>query len=315
VTAIRDALLTGNCELRPNAFVYALKPNAAGTSIESVEYINARGEKVSQPGGAFILACNAIESARICLLSASEAHPFGLGNRSGMVGRNLMFHSVYTVFGVFPHRTHIHRGHVGSHGMDDFNRPPDPDDPDRIFGGGIVEFGAQLHPIAEAWNLPLIGEAHKGYMRGSPVRDHLGVITLIGEDPPVTANRVDLDPDVRDVYRFPVARITYDAHPNDEKMAAHYLPKLAGILRESGAVFVLSVPLSIQTGGVPDTKHILGSLRMGSDPDLSVTDPYGKFHDLSNLYCADGGVFVTSTGYNPTLTIQALAHRQARSML
>ena len=75
------------------------------------------------------------------------------------------------------------------------------------------------------------------------------------------------------------------------------------------------MPLSVQTGGVPDSKHILGTLRMGIDPERSVTDPYGKFHDLENLYCADGGVFVTSTGYNPTLTIQALAARQAHSIL
>jgi choline dehydrogenase-like flavoprotein len=315
VTAVREALLTGNCELRPNAFVHGLKTNASGTAVESVEYIDASGAKVSQPGGLFLLACNAVESARLCLLSVSGAHPGGLGNRSGLVGRNLMFHSVYTVFGLFPQRTHIHRGRVGTHGMDDFNRPPDPQDPDRVFGGGIVEFGAQLHPIAEAKNLPLIGEAHKLYMRNSPVRDHLGVVTLIGEDPPVPSNRVDLDPDVRDVYGFPVARVTYNPHPSEETMAGHYLPKLQRILWEAGAFFVLTVPLSIQTGGVPDTKHILGTLRMGTDPDRSVTDPQGKFHDLANLYCADGGVFVTSTGYNPTLTIQALALRQALGIL
>jgi choline dehydrogenase-like flavoprotein len=315
VTAIRDALLSGNCELRTNCFASALKTNDSGTQIESVEYIGEGGEAVSQAGGVFILGCNAIESARLCLLSNSDAHPEGLGNRSGMVGRNLMFHSVRTVFGIFPQRVHGHRGHVGSHGMDDFNRPPDPDDPDKLFGGGIVEFGNQLHPIDEAKNLPLIGVNHKKYMRQSLVRDHLGVVTLIGEDPPVLTNRVDLDPHVRDVYGFPVARITYKSHSNDKRVEQRYVPELKRILREAGAVFVLSVPLSILTGGIPNTKHILGTLRTGTDPDQSVTDPYGKFHDLENLYCADGGVFVTSTGYNPTLTIQALACRQAYDIL
>jgi choline dehydrogenase-like flavoprotein len=226
-----------------------------------------------------------------------------------------MFHSVRTVFGVFPQRIHGHRGHVGSHGMDDFNRPPDPDDPDMLFGGGIVEFGTQLHPVDEAKNLPVIGKGHKNYMRQSPVRDHLGVITLIGEDPPAPTNRVDLDPYVRDVYGFPVARITYKSHPNDKRVERRYVPELKRILKEAGAAFVLSVPLSILTGGIPNTKHILGTLRMGTDPDRSVTDPYGRFHDLENLYCSDGGVFVTSTGYNPTLTIQALACRQAYRIL
>jgi len=315
VTAIRDALLSGNCELRTNCFAFALKTNDSGARIERVEYIGEAGEKVSQAGGIFILGCNAIESARLCLLSNSQAHPEGLGNRSGMVGRNLMFHSVRTVFGIFPQRIHGHRGHVGSHGMDDFNRTPNPDDPGKLFGGGIVEFGNQLHPIDEAKNLPLIGVNHKKYMRQSLVRDHLGVVTLIGEDPPVPTNRVDLDPHVRDVYGFPVARITYKAHSNDKRVEQRYVPELKRILREAGAAFVLSVPLSILTGGIPNTKHILGTLRTGTDPDQSVTDPYGKFHDLENLYCADGGVFVTSTGYNPTLTIQALACRQAYDIL
>lgn len=311
VTAIRDALLTGNCELRPNCFVYRIRTNSAGTAIESVEYVGPGGEKVIQGGGVFILAGNGIESARLCLLSSCETHPDGLGNRSGRVGRNLMFHSSRTIFGIFPQRTHIHRGRVGTHYLDDFHRPPDPDDPDKLFGGGVVEFGAQLHPIEEAKNLPLAGEGHKKYMRGSLFRDHLGVITLIGEDPPVPTNRVDLDPDVRDVYGSRVARITYKEHPNDQKVVDRYVPKLKKIMWEAGASLVLDVPQTILTGGISNTGHILGTLRMGEDPDRSVTDPFGKFHDLDNLYCADGAVFVTSTGYNPTLTTQALAHRQA----
>jgi choline dehydrogenase-like flavoprotein len=50
---------------------------------------------------------------------------------------------------------------------------------------------------------------------------------------------------------------------------------------------------------------------MGTDPETSVVDPWGRFHELDNLYCADSAVFPTSTGYNPTLTLQALASRQA----
>ena len=129
------------------------------------------------------------------------------------------------------------------------------------------------------------------------------------------SNRVDLDPKVRDVYLFPVARITYKSHPNDQKVADYYRPKFEEIVWEAGAVSVLWVESTHLTVRVPQTKHILGTLRMGTDPDRSVTDPYGKFHDVENLYCADGGLFVTSTGYNPTLTQQALAARQAHHIL
>ena len=312
VTAIRDALLTGNCELRPNSFVYRLKTNSSGTRIESVEYIGPKGEKVVQQGGIFILACNAIESARLCLLSANGAHPTGLGNRSDMVGRNLMFHHNHTTIGVFPNRTHPYRGRTITHSVDDFNS--DPNDPHKVFGGGVVELGGALHPIAYAKNLPLIGKSHKSWMRGSEFRDYIAPMAIIGEDPPVLTNRVDLDPQVRDVNGFPVARITFKSHPNDQRAADYYRPKFEEIVWEAGAVSVLWVD-DVQPTVVPQTKHILGTLRMGTDPDRSVTDPYGKFHDLDNLYCADGGLFVTSTGYNPTLTQQALAARQAHHIL
>jgi choline dehydrogenase-like flavoprotein len=314
VTVIRDALLTGNCELRPNSFVYKLNTNANGTAVESVEYIDGNGRKVTQPGGAFILAGNPIESARLCLLSPSAAYPNGLGNSSGLVGKNIMFHTVYSVFGVYPQRVHNYRGRVGTLGMDDFNRAPAPGDPNPLFGGGVIEFGAQLHPIGEAFFVPFMGEIHKKYMRYSPFRDHMADITFIAEDPPMPTNMVDLDPTVKDVYGFPVSRITYSPHPNDKKVADTYIPKLKEIHREAGAYFILAVPLAITNGGVPDTKHILGTLRMGNDPATSVTDAFGRFHELDNLYNSDGGVYVTSTGYNPTITIQALAWRQAANI-
>jgi len=312
VTAIRDALLTGNCELRPNIFVYRLDTNSAGTRIESVEYIDPKGEKVVQQGGIFILACNAIESARLCLLSANSAHPSGLGNRSDMVGRNLMFHHEHLTIGVFPNRIHGHRGRTNSHAMDDFNS--DPDDPNKVFGGGVVELGGALQPIAYAKHLLLIGKSHKSWMRESEFLAHISALNLIGEDPPVLTNRVDLDPKVRDVYGFPVARITYKSHPNDQIAAEYYRPKIEEIVWEAGAITVLWVD-DVRPRFGPSSNHISGTLRMGTDPDRSVTDPYGRFHDVENLYCADGGLFVTSTGYNPTLTQQALAARQAHHIL
>jgi choline dehydrogenase-like flavoprotein len=151
-------------------------------------------------------------------------------------------------------------------------------------------------------------------MRDSKFRDYIASIEIVGEEPPVLSNRADLDPHVRDVNGFPVARITYKSHPNDQRAAEYYRPKFENIVWEAGAVSVLWVD-GVQPTVVPQTKHILGTLRMGTDPDRSVTDPYGKFHDLENLYCADGGLFVTSTGYNPTLTQQALAARQAHHIL
>jgi paromamine 6'-oxidase/6'''-hydroxyneomycin C oxidase/2'-deamino-2'-hydroxyparomamine 6'-oxidase len=65
----------------------------------------------------------------------------------------------------------------------------------------------------------------------------------------------------------------------------------------------------------PQSRHVLGGLRLGDDPSESVCDRWGKLHGLDNLYCADGGVFVTGSGYNPTLTIIALALRTAGAIV
>jgi gluconate 2-dehydrogenase alpha chain len=56
----------------------------------------------------------------------------------------------------------------------------------------------------------------------------------------------------------------------------------------------------------------MGGMRMGTDPAVSATDDEGRFHQLDNLFVADGSVFPTSAAHNPTLTIMATALRNAR---
>jgi len=59
----------------------------------------------------------------------------------------------------------------------------------------------------------------------------------------------------------------------------------------------------------------MGTLRMGPDPASSVCDATGRFHDVGNLYAGDGSLFPTSAGFNPTLTIIALAGRVAAGII
>jgi choline dehydrogenase-like flavoprotein len=58
--------------------------------------------------------------------------------------------------------------------------------------------------------------------------------------------------------------------------------------------------------------HVFGTARMGADSATSVTDRFGRSHDHPNLWIADASVFSSSGGgEGPSLTIQALALRQA----
>jgi choline dehydrogenase-like flavoprotein len=107
---------------------------------------------------------------------------------------------------------------------------------------------------------------------------------------------------------FPVARITYAGHPYELNAAAHYQPVMVDVLSAAGALEAMPVTANEQSP-IPASRHIMGTLRMGSDPASPVTDANGKFHDVANLYAADGSVFPTSGPMNPSLTIMALGYR------
>src|SRR5256885_15100849 len=160
-------------------------------------------------------------------------------------------------------------------------------------------------------------------MRASPFRAHLAGMSMVGEDMPQMANRVDLDPRIRDVYGFPVPRITRSQHNFEIAASAYYGPKLAAICQAApGALSGQTVPDGVLSGapgaigssvaGEAATAHIMGTARMGDDPRRSVVDAWGRAHEVENLFLADGSVFASAGGMNPSLTIMALSLRMAR---
>jgi gluconate 2-dehydrogenase alpha chain len=327
VTSLRDALLAG-AALRPDCHVYRLDVGS-GDRIVNIAYIDADGVHQNLEVGAkdvVVLAASAIEDARLCLNS-------GLGARNDNIGRHLMFHYQTTVVGVFPERLHPHRGRPITHMIDDFCGPAEVAGYSLLSAprGGTIELGGSQNLVDEGKNVPVSGAFHKQFMRLSPTRDRLAAMTMQGEDLPQAQNRVDIDPELRDLHGVPVARVTYKNHSFELSAAAYYTPRMLGILAAAGAVF--TAPLGtdqprgllppelegqLQTpvaNLVPGSRHLLGGLRLGSDPARSVTDRYGKFHDLENLYAADGSLFVTSAGMNPSLTIMALGHWVGCSIL
>ena len=313
VTGLRDALLTGNVQLRYNCLATRLRTDASGRRVAAVEYQDADGKPASITADRIVLACNAIESARLCLLS-DPGGP-GLGNSSGLVGRNLMFHHQTLGVGIYRQRLHGERGKSVSTGFADWRGVPN--DPNRPLGG-IVEFGTNSEQISDALTylvqLGMRGSRVKSFLRSSPFGKHIAILGMQGEDAPQPTNRVDLDPDVRDIHGLPAARITYQPHAFELAARSFYGPKMIDLHEAAGAQFAFVAPL-YDGGPAPDSRHILGTLRMGDDPRTSVTDRFGRFHDLDNLYCTDGGLFPTSSGYNPTLTIEAMSLRVAGAML
>ena len=310
VNHLRRALLSGRVQLRSECAAVRLVTDATGRTITQVEYLDPEGHLDNVAGDRIFLAASPIESARLCLLS-DPGGP-GLGNSSGQLGRNLMFHHQTISPGVYPINFHGERGKSVSAGFSDWRGVPN--DPDRPLGG-IVEFGTNSEKIADAIQyaeLGFRGEELKSFLRSSPFGSHIAVLIMQGEDAPQSTNRIDLDPEVRDINGLPVPRITYQPHAFELRAREIYGPKMIGLHGASGAQFAFISPM-YDGGKTPTGRHIMGTLRMGTDPRLSVVDANCRFHDIGNLYSVDASPFPTSSGYNPTLTLQALAIRTARA--
>jgi choline dehydrogenase-like flavoprotein len=311
VTTLRKALLTGNCQLRPETRAVRLVLDGAGTTVTGVEAILPDGGRATFTADRYILAANPVEDVR--LLSLSGGGP-PIGNSSGLIGRHLMLHHGVNVLGVFEDQLHGHRGRGSTHAFTDFRVPSNRNQPI----GGIVVVTTVPYIIQQSATylsqfapLGVKGALFKKLLRQARPRDRLISLSMYGEDAPQPTNTVDLDPAVRDVDGIPVARLTYRAHDYEMSAEKFFVPKMIDALGASGARFAAQVP----DGDPPGSGHLMGTLRFGSDPATSVCRPDGRFHDIGNLYGSGASLFPTSSGFNPTLTITMLASYVAASML
>ncbi len=127
---------------------------------------------------------------------------------------------------------------------------------------------------------------------------------LVGEDMPQETNRVTLDPKAKDKFGMPVASVHYDDHPNDVAMRDHAYKQGSAVYEAVGAT------VTYPTTPYPST-HNMGTNRMSAKARDGVVNKFGQTHDIKNLFVSDGSQFTSGAACNPTLTIVALAIRQA----
>jgi choline dehydrogenase-like flavoprotein len=145
------------------------------------------------------------------------------------------------------------------------------------------------------------------------VRRHVGRTlswAIFGEDLPDEDNRVELDGTLTDSSGISAPRITYRINENSRALLDFNIARATESFTEAGAYQVETEALMRYSGW-----HLLGTARMGTDPQTSVVDGYGQAHDVPNLYIIDGSVFVTSGAVNPTSTISALALRATEHLI
>lgn len=303
---IPDALATGRYELRPESYVRELVLDERGR-IKAAVYEDAAGIVFEQEADVFLLACGAVETARLMLMSTSARFPNGLANSNDLVGRNVTFHEYSASVATFddPINAWAGGGYVSASSFQFYEH-----DASRGFvsGGHIAAAGVGI-PLPINWGLP--GKATWGAEAKQVDRDyfnHSMAVAMVLHDMPQHDNRVDLDDSVVDAWGLPVARITLTPHENDLAQGRFLVDRCGEILEAAGGKDVTKVYAEKVTG---NCSHQHGTARMGDDPETSVTDRHCRTHEVDNLFIVDGSPFPTATGANPTLTIMANAWRVA----
>ena len=301
VTYIPKAIRAG-ADIRSNCMATRVNLDRRGRA-RSVTYVRTTddGKQVEeeQPARLIILSCYSIETPRLLLNSAQPGHPHGLANSSGLVGKGLMVHPAHTVYGRFPEPVyqykapptlalsqHFYETHPRNNYVRGFTIEP--------IGTFPQAFAKQAHASLDVW-----GDDLRALMFDY---NHYAGWGLVGECLPDDRNTVTLDPEEKDQYGLPVARVTFSWGDNDKRLIRAGIDRQREILEAAGAEI---------TWVADDTAHLLGACRMGSHPRSSVVDQWCRSWDVPNLFICDGSVFVTSAGVNPSLSIQAIAARTA----
>jgi len=283
---VEPALAASNLTMWTGARAERLVTGADGRRVEAVD-IDRGGERVRVHASTVVLAAGAVNSAALLLRSASDRHPDGLANSSGLVGRNYMAHlsTMMEAFHPFQVNPTVFAKTVA---INDFYRAGD----GRAYPLGHIQSQGRAHAdIVQAVMPALPMWASKAWVAR-------GVDWLaLSEDLPRLGNRVLVEPD---------GRIRVDYTPNNLRPHAMLVKEVVRMLRKAGFWTVVRHSFKVQ-----NTTHQCGTMAFGHDPRTSVLDPFCRSHDVENLFVVDASFFPSSAAVNPGLTIIAQALRVA----
>ena len=318
VTKLPEADATGNFTLKTGTMCYRI--NSSGKRVTGVSYYGPDGSDNTIEAEIVILGTFIYDNTRLLLLSKTDQFPNGLANSSGQVGKHIMTHIMANVLVGFDDRhVNVFMGpSAQKHTIDDFNA-------DNFDHGGLAFIrGSQISigtgnleggPISVSTmapppGVPRWGAAYRDFLATYYTR-HAAMVAQT-ENLAYPDHAIDLDPDVRDQWGLPAPRMTYDwRRPNELALVEFMMKKIEEIGRAMGASKVWRAPLS---PGAPGAHHE-GGTRMGNDPNTSVVNKYGQSWDILNLFIVGSSTFPSMSGFNPTLTIEALAYMSADAIV
>jgi choline dehydrogenase-like flavoprotein len=314
-TVLAKALETGRCQLRTGTYVTSLLYDKG--VIRGVEYLDLSndGAKTVVEAPRVFVSIQAIESARLFLYSQ-------IPNRN--IGKYLTYHTKGTAELTFkkqpvwdegPLQMFQPRASLGSLQLRDLYVLHDPQRPDLVKGGKfsiydpftitpliktVTRTGIEPRKKADLWGKDLVD-------RLAELRNQGGVsFSFTGETMSVETNRVELDPEVKDPWGIPVARVYYRHHDYDVKLSDYALRRVVAIMVDAGAELRKFDPQKPQNEGYG---HNHGTLRAGVDPEQSVLDADCQSYNVKGLYVLDCSWMPTAGASNPSLTLIANAYR------
>jgi len=309
-SAIPEAEKTGHLKVVALAHVTKIEVDGNGRAT-GVTYLKG-GKTYFQPASVVVLSTYVYENTRLLLLSTSKAFPKGLSNNHGQVGKHYISHVYGGANGFFPGKQLNRFSGPGAqrNSVDDWNGDNFDHKGLGFIGGGIIDSRMENKPISAARttppSVPSFGSAWKEWLHKNA--NSVGDAGAQIESLPYEDNYADLDPTVKDALGIPVLRVTFDLHAQEKARHAFITAKTEHLLKEAGAsetwVSFPALPIAVNS-------HAYGTTRMGNDPASSVVDKWLISHEVPNLAILGGSTFPTSTAYNPTNTIQALAWRTA----
>jgi choline dehydrogenase-like flavoprotein len=314
------ALKTGRLKVVTDAMVKWVH-TGEGNKANAVTFVDRKTmDDVRVDAPRVVLAPSATETARILLNSRTEQNPQGLANSSGQVGRNLMDSTGAGISGQIPalrgRPRYNEDGHTANHYYVPWWGYQDQADGKLDFPRGYhFEFGGRFGEpnIYSGGGVQGYGKAAK-----QAVRDGYGsgvYLSLRGEMVPNEHCFCEIDPDVKDKFGIPVLKFHWKWGESEIKQVEHGLEWGAKIIEAMGGTVTSPQRTgeeAILAGG--QIIHEVGTTRMGSDPETSVTNKHGQTWDVDNLFVMDGGVFVSSPHQNCTITIMTLAMKNATWM-
>jgi len=291
-----------------------------GKTVKGVTFVTSDGQEGFQPADVVCFTAYQMDNVRLMLLSGI-GEPYDPQTGKGTIGRNYTYQTCSSVTGFFKgaHMNPFIGGGALGVQIDDFNSDNfDHGGLDFIGGAGIMGYSTNGRPIQNMNGLRPGSKRWGSEWKAAYARDYQEAASIFcqGTSMPTRDAYLSLDPTYRDRHGQPLLRLTFDWNANDVKMARYVTDKAIAIMKEAGGED-LAIDNQASSSWNPykqHSSHTIGGAVMGASPATSALNTYLQSWDAHNVFVVGASAFPNNGGYNPTLTVGALAIRAARAI-